>query len=92
MTANHAVHLNPKAFGPADSSGLPPAYAAFPPKATAPYVLDGGAFNGTGYKNTGLVISIPPSIVSYKVTFTKPGSYSYVCLLHPGMVGVVKVT
>jgi plastocyanin len=90
--SGHAVHLNPTAFAPSNSPPLPAAYNAFPPKASAPYLLNGGSFDGTGYKNTGLLISIPPSIVSYKVTFTKPGSYSYVCLLHPNMAGVVKVT
>jgi plastocyanin len=86
------LHPNAKAFAPSNSPLLPPAYAAFPPKATKPYLLDAGSFDGTGYKSSGIIGSIPPSIVSYKVTFTKPGSYSYVCLLHPAMGGSVKVT
>lgn len=28
---------------------------------------------------------------SYSLTFTKPGSYTYLCLLHPGMTGTVIV-
>ncbi len=30
--------------------------------------------------------------VSYKVTFTKAGTYHYICQVHPGMAGVITVT
>jgi plastocyanin len=86
------LHPNPKSFGATNSPALPPDYEAFPPKATKPYLLDAGSFDGTGYKNSGIIGSIPPSIVSYKVTFTKPGSYFFSCILHPAMGGSVTVT
>ena len=34
----------------------------------------------------------PPDIIAPTITFTKPGTYTYVCLVHPKMGGVVKVT
>ena len=33
----------------------------------------------------------PTQEVTYSVTFTKPGSYKYACLVHPQMVGEVDV-
>ena len=44
--SGHAVHLNPTAFAPSNSPPLPAAYNAFPPKASAPYLLNGGSFDG----------------------------------------------
>jgi plastocyanin len=63
------------------TSGAPP----------PPTVVDGGSYNGTGYYSTGLYLSFPPELSAYKMTFTKAGTYSYECLLHPGMAGAVKV-
>jgi plastocyanin len=54
-------------------------------------VTDGGSFDGTGFRSTGLVLSFPPSLLGYKMTFTKAGTYGYVCLIHPGMTGSVVV-
>jgi hypothetical protein len=56
-----------------------------------PTVVDGGSYAGTGYYNTGLYLSFPPELSAYKLKFTKAGTYSYECLLHPGMAGAVKV-
>jgi plastocyanin len=43
-------------------------------------------------------LSVPPRNVmsqirdkNWSVTFTKPGTYTYVCLLHPAQVGTVIV-
>jgi plastocyanin len=33
-----------------------------------------------------------PSINSFTVTFGKPGTYDYLCVIHPWMNGVVTVT
>jgi plastocyanin len=62
--------------------------------ATVPRVeqtIDGGEYDGSGPKSTGLVESIPPSLYDVAVTFTRPGAYAYVCLIHPKMGGVVDV-
>jgi len=29
---------------------------------------------------------------SYSLTFTKAGTYSYICLIHPAMTGTVKAS
>jgi len=50
-------------------------------------------YDGTGYRNSGA----PPeaekltSKFSYSLTFTKAGTYEYVCMVHPGMTGTVMV-
>ena len=88
-----AWHLNAQAFSP---SGFPPApeQPSGPPPSqltlTAP--INGGTYDGTGFKSTGVLVSFPPVLSQASLTFTKAGTYSYVCLIHPKMGGVVKVT
>ena len=50
----------------------------------------GPAYDGTGYVNSG-VLPAGPDAMSFSLTFSKAGAYSYVCLLHPGMAGQVVV-
>lgn len=61
---------------------------AFNPKFMVP--AGGPKFDGTGFTNSGLI----PPMKSYKLTFTKPGSYYYECYLHSGykMAGTIVVT
>lgn len=49
----------------------------------------GNVVNGPGFYNSGLLWQG----MTYELTFTKPGTYSYRCLLHDdeGMLGTVKV-
>jgi len=50
-------------------------------------------YDGTGYRNSGYLSVgkvIPPSL-SYSLTFAKPGTYEYHCLIHPAMIGEVVV-
>jgi plastocyanin len=54
--------------------------AAFP-QGTASYY-------GTGLANSGVIQAAGKT---YKLTFTKAGRFTYVCLLHPGMEGTVIV-
>jgi hypothetical protein len=75
-----------------NAPALPVAYQVFPPSASTPYLLDGGAYDGTGFKSTGLVGSIPPAVVSYKLTFTKAGTYHFQCLFHQDMKGTIRVS
>lgn len=56
-----------------------------------PTTIDGGSFAGSGYYSSGIYLSFPPMLFSYKLKFTKAGTYSYECLIHPGMTGAVKV-
>jgi plastocyanin len=50
---------------------------------------DPSAYDGSSYLNSGFTEPGPNG--TYTVTFTQPGSYDYVCLLHPGMTGTVVV-
>jgi plastocyanin len=80
-------HVNPKAAEPA--GGPPVATNDGPPG--PPKVTNGGSWDGSGFRSTGLVASFPPALSAYKLTFTKAGTYGYICLIHPGMVGSVTV-
>ena len=100
-----AVHLNPDSFAPAGGAGQPQPPAPPPTEAGAttvapttvagpppkPIEIDGGTYDGTGLHNSGLVLSFPPQLFTYKLKFTKAGSYSYNCLIHPDMKGTVNV-
>ena len=49
--------------------------------------------DGNAFKSSGGVGSDPESgLLQYTVTFTKAGSYPFVCLVHPKMGGVVQVS
>ena len=82
-------HANGKMSAPAGGPGAEPAPEGPP---GPPKITDGGSWDGTGFRNTGVMFSFPPSLAGYKLTFTKPGTYGYVCLVHPGMTGSVKVS
>lgn len=90
-----AVHLKPASMGPAGGPGVTPPTSTGPPPSGPPKlgkVTDGGKFDGTGFRSSGFVPPGPPPLLGYSLTFTKAGTYSYVCLIHPKMGGVVKVT
>ncbi len=50
----------------------------------------GDTYDGTGFRNSGIPgpFTLRPP---YSLTFTKPGQYAYICLLHTGMAGTVIV-
>jgi plastocyanin len=48
----------------------------------------GPTYDGSGFVNSG-VLEAPGA--TFGLTFTKAGSYGYVCLIHPGMAGTVVV-
>jgi len=52
------------------------------------YPQGGPTYGGTGYANSGLLVG---DHKSWNVTFTKPGRFTYQCLLHPAQVGTVIV-
>jgi plastocyanin len=86
-----SYHVNEKANAPAGGPGTPPPPDGPPGPPGPPRVTDGGSWNGSGFRSTGFVLSFPPSLEAYKLTFTKAGTYGYVCLIHPGMTGSVTV-
>lgn len=55
----------------------------------------GATYDGTGYVNSGILpLNTPPNSKappSYKLTFTKAGTYKYYCLVHPGMDATITV-
>jgi len=54
----------------------------------------GTTYDGTGYHNSGMSPDNPALFVkyTYALTFTKAGTYDYVCVVHgPGMGGTVEV-
>lgn len=59
------------------------------------YPSGGTAYGGAGFVNSGiLALNTPPGSTappSFKLTFTKAGTYRYYCMLHPGMDGTITV-
>lgn len=54
-----------------------------------PINVDGGEFDGSGgFHSTGLDYNTGDT---FSLTFTKPGTYLFACLVHPAMVGKVVV-
>lgn len=73
---------------PEEEEGPPPALTDLKAEVT----IDGGSFDGTGEKSSGIVVSFEPPLFAYKLTFTTAGTYKYRCNIHPEMEGTVKVT
>jgi plastocyanin len=96
-TEAHTVTFGPKAYTdtiePVGPSGFNPlaAYPSDPPPSLPPLTP---ANHGNGFLNTGLLDNDSASQQPNRaaVAFGAPGSYAYVCLLHPGMTGTVTVT
>ena len=77
--------------GFSDSTGAPFWFNGQPSLLIPPdhaFPQGGPSTNGSGYRNSGLSA---PAFAPYKLKFTKKGSYKYLCLVHPGMDGTVKV-
>ena len=41
--------------------------------------------------SSGAIVSFPPQLFQYRVTFTQAGTYPFQCLIHPDMEGTVTV-
>jgi plastocyanin len=60
---------------------------------SATITIDAGSWNGRGFHNSGFILSRPPGpYFDYQITFARPGTYRYFCLIHDGMKGTVRVT
>jgi plastocyanin len=53
----------------------------------SPPPLDAGTWDGTGFLSSGIAFG-----GEFTMTFSEPGTYEYVCLIHPEMEGTVKVS
>ncbi len=78
----HSVTFQAGATLPAPG---PPDEALFAP--TPPT----GDFDGTVLTNSGLQPAGPAPASDFKLTFSKPGTYQYFCVIHPLMTGSVDV-
>jgi plastocyanin len=77
----HTVTFSSPFAGPEDPKALMPGG-----------VKSGGQYSG-GFSHSGFIGPAPffPG-AEFSLTFTKAGSYPYVCVIHPGMTGSVTVT
>ncbi len=52
-----------------------------------------GAYDGTTLVNSGVLpLGAATKVEKFTMSFAKTGTYTYYCVLHPGMVGKVQVT
>jgi plastocyanin len=70
-----------------ETAGSTPAGSAPPSEQGPPPPIDAGTWNGEGFFNSGLMFG-----GDFIVRFSKPGTYTYECLIHPGMAGTITVT
>jgi plastocyanin len=82
--------------GPTDPNQVNPnlIYGSDPPDASGVRDFTGASSHGNGYLATNVVWkgSLIPNIArSTKVKFTAPGTYTYMCQIHPNMVATVNV-
>lgn len=85
--------------GYSDAAGAPFWFDGFPALALTPAMLartSGATYDGTQFRNSGTPLFAAGT--PYTLRFTRPGVYTYYCLLHPGrhdfrdgMRGVVRV-
>ena len=77
--------------GFSDSQGAPFWFNGQPSLLIPPdhaFPQGGPTTDGTQFHNSGLSA---PTFAPYQLTFAKTGNYRYLCLVHPGMAGSVKV-
>lgn len=72
-------------YAPAGGAPEPPE----PEGPGQPLVVDGGTYDGEGFWSSGVLSS--DAFVEYTLRFSEPGEYPYACLIHPPMVGTVRV-
>jgi plastocyanin len=94
----HTATFGPVPYLTALANGLfatpgPTAQGAYPSSPTQPILLNTTS-HGNGFGNIGVVDtdSTSPNPTSGKITFTAPGTYNFICLVHPFMHGTVVVT
>ena len=92
------VHINPKAVAPSNAPGEPPPSNSGPANGSSNgpptfKVVATKTWDGTGFLNTGVFANSfgPPLIEGYTITFTKAGTYKYLCTVHDDMTGEVDV-
>jgi plastocyanin len=59
------------------------------PKAALPF--GGRTYDGTGFVSSGFLTPQGNNPATYTLTISKPGTFNYDCLVHPGMDGTITV-
>lgn len=81
----HSLMAMPQSSGPSQ--------LVLNPKVAFP--SGGATYDGTGFVNSGILFLRVPhgshKPPMYSLTFTKPGTYEYDCLIHPHMEGTITV-
>jgi len=73
-------------------AGLNPSPLMFNPQAVVPAEPINGQYDGTAFANSGLMSLDTGNRTSFDLTFTKVGTYTYICLVHGIMMsGTVTV-
>jgi len=90
---NGNVQFNEKAAGPVGGPGEP---AKPPTGGTQSHinfkVVASQTWNGKGFHNSGVFgNSQPPNIEGYKLTFSRAGTYKFICTVHDNMKGTIIV-
>ena len=70
---------------PATEAGAP-SPLLFNPVAVNPAVPADGLYDGTTYANSGLMGREEGQVQEFSLTFTKEGTYDYLCLVHGSMM------
>lgn len=86
-----SAHVNVEAFAPSNGPGQPEPEGEGGGEPGPPILIDAGEWNGEGFLSSGLILSFPPQLFQYRVTFTQAGTYNFQCLIHPDMEGSVTV-
>jgi len=79
------VHGSKKAGDPAGGPGANPNARELPP------LIDGGTWNGVGFRNSGFIPSFGPKPTAFRLRFGKAGTYQFQCTVHEDMKGTVTV-
>jgi plastocyanin len=90
---NGDVQINAKAAAPAGGPGEPHTPLTGGTQTHINFkVVAQGSWNGKGFHNSGLFEnSNPPNIEGYKITFTRAGTYKFICTVHDNMKGTIVV-
>jgi plastocyanin len=81
---------NPQLDKPAGGSPPLPQTSGPSPGPSKPEIVDAGTWNGQWFHSSGLISA--DSFGVYSLSFSKPGTYKFACLVHPLMVGTLEVT
>jgi plastocyanin len=86
---NRSIYRNPNGYQAVGWAPPPEAPPSNDPNGPPPTFYDVGSWDGSGgFHSSG---GLDPGS-TFSVTFTKAGTYLFACVLHPHMVGTLKVT